>query len=741
MSFFTELKRRNVVRVGIAYVIGSWLLLQLTEVLSELLNLPDSIGPVVVAAVAIGLPIVLFATWAFELTPEGVKKESDVDRSQSIASSTGKKLNTATIVMLALAVTYLLFDKFSGERPDVASTPSAEVADDVSAQDLVSAPDAPAEINRRSIAVLPFENRSRLEDDEFFVGGIHDDLLTTLARISSLKVISRTSVNAYKDTEKTTPQIAEELGVATILEGAVQRSGNTVRINVQLIDARTDEHLWAEIFDRELTAENLFAIQSEISQKIADALEATLTDAERDGINTIATDNLEAYEAFIRGRQLNALRTTTNVEKALSEFKRAVELDPDFALGWVGIAESYILLSDGRSLTEAEASPMIEHAVERALAINDRLGEAYASLGMLMRIKNEHGAAEEAYQKAIELNPNYATAYQWYANFLSDYPLRAREQLHLIEKAAELDPRSAIMGSTLASVYREHGRYSLAEYQFLKVIDLKPDFSIALIQYASLLEETGRLDQALKYLQMAVDAAPRSPWPFINQSQIYAHLGEFDKAEEKMSKASDFMVDHAIFGSYVTWLKLTKGNDAAAREAMNLGLSNSEGVPGNFYAFEAVLLGDYDRARELYIRTEPGWLEPNKWDGLIQRYKSIGCTFAWLLLESGDEEKGKALLRQTTAYLTEDLPAAIEHAEIYNPDFCYLTDGDTERAYAVIERLIDHKHKPWFHVRARLPMFDLIRHEDRFQALLARHHEYLEEQRVLVSQLDPELGS
>ena len=247
------------------------------EVLSELLNLPEEVGPVVVAIVAIGFPLALFFAWAFELTPEGIKRENEVDRSQSITPQTGQKLNIAIIVLLVVAVGYLLFDKFSGDRPESASTPAAEVTEVAEAMEAASAPDSEPTDERPSIAVIPFVNRSRLEEDEFFVDGVHDDLLTNLARIGSLKVISRTSVLRYRDTETPIPEIAEELGVATIMEGAVQRAGDTVRINVQLIDAATDEHLWAEIYDREMTAENLFAIQSEISRAIADALQATLT--------------------------------------------------------------------------------------------------------------------------------------------------------------------------------------------------------------------------------------------------------------------------------------------------------------------------------------------------------------------------------------------------------------------------------------------------------------------------------
>jgi len=224
MSFFKELKRRNVVRVGIAYIIGGWLLLQLTDVLSELLKLPEDFGPIVVAIVAIGFPIALFFAWAFELTPEGVKREKDIDRSQSITPQTGKKLNSTILVLMALVIGYLLYDKFSvgemGSEP-ISQEPTAQATDAGNEKRDPTPAEAEPVIKRQSIAVLPFANRSNREEDQFFTDGIHDDLLTTIARIGSMKVISRTSVMEYKGTTKKIPQIAKELGVANILEGGI----------------------------------------------------------------------------------------------------------------------------------------------------------------------------------------------------------------------------------------------------------------------------------------------------------------------------------------------------------------------------------------------------------------------------------------------------------------------------------------------------------------------------------------
>ncbi|MDH4021337.1 MAG: hypothetical protein OEU84_17225, partial [Xanthomonadales bacterium] len=245
MSLFNELKRRNVFRVGVAYLVGAWLLIQVSDIVIDNIGAPPIVLQIIFLALGIGFFVSLFVAWAFELTPEGVKRERDVDRSQSITPQTGKKLNNTILLMMALAIAYLLFDKFSapaqpgsnhfsqqtsGQTTDPneksALTPAEAIAQ--------ASNEAEPAISRQSIAVLPFDNRSRNVDDEYFTEGIHDDLLTSLARIASLKVISRTSVNQYKETEKTIPQIAEELGVATVMEGAVQRSGSTVRINVQL---------------------------------------------------------------------------------------------------------------------------------------------------------------------------------------------------------------------------------------------------------------------------------------------------------------------------------------------------------------------------------------------------------------------------------------------------------------------------------------------------------------------------
>ena len=257
---------------------------------------------------------------------------------------------------------------------------------------------------------------------------MHDDLLTTLAKIGSMKVISRTSVMEYRDTTKKIPDIARELGVANILEGGVQRAGNQVRINVQLIDAATDEHLWAEIYDRELTAENLFAIQSEISKAIADALHATLSPEEVDRIDAVPTQSLDALDHYLRGRKYMATRNVVDLERATQEFLKAVEIDPDFALAWVGVADSHALLSGYKAVPLGTFDNIRDEAINKALEIDPQLGEAYASLGSLLVHRGDYAGAEAAYDKAIEFTPNYSTAYHWHSDLLIGDPARGRRR-------------------------------------------------------------------------------------------------------------------------------------------------------------------------------------------------------------------------------------------------------------------------------------------------------------------------
>ena len=441
MSFFEELKRRNVFRVAIAYIILSWLMAQVAELLLDTFGSPDWVLKTLLALFLVGFPFALFFAWAFEMTPEGIKKEKDVDRSQSITPQTGHKLDRTIIAVLVLALGYFAWDKFAVEpTPEPASELVIEEHADV-------VPVEPALPDDKSIAVLPFANRSTNEEDEFFTTGIHDDLLTQLAQISSLRVISRTSVVQFKNTSKSIREIAELLGVSTILEGGVQRAGNQVRINMQLIDASTDAHLWAQTYDRELTANNIFAIQSEIASAVTLAMRATLSPEEQSRMADVPTQNMEALEEYFKGRAEMDQRTLPSIESARMRFEHARQLDPGFALALAGEAQAIMMLSDSGSsygdIPQVETNAMARPLLESALQLTPNDPQVLAVYGLLEGNEDNASAALEYYARSLALNPSSGEVLNWNRMALWGAG-RMKESLETNMRMIEVDPMSMI---------------------------------------------------------------------------------------------------------------------------------------------------------------------------------------------------------------------------------------------------------------------------------------------------------
>jgi len=742
VSFFEELKRRNVFKVGVAYLVGAWILVQVADILFENIGTPGWVMQTMLVFLGIGFFVALFFAWAFEMTPEGIKLEKDVDRSQSITPQTGKKLNNAIFVLMALAIVYLLFDKFSG--PETASTPTVSTAASSSEPDAAPAGETEPEISRQSIAVLPFDNRSRNADDEYFTEGIHDDLLTNLARIASLKVISRTSVNQYKGTEKTIPVIAEELGVATVMEGAVQRSGDTVRINVQLIDAKTDEHLWAEIFDRELTANNLFVIQSEISQKIADALEAELSPEETQRINDFPTQSMEAYNAYLRGRQLLPQRNAEDLEQAMALFEQAVEIDPEFALAWVSIAESAALLEAHGSLKPDTAHQIMEPAIGRALDINPQLGEAYVSQGLLFEELRQFEKAESAYKRAIELSPNYPTAYHWYSILLGETNNRVQEAYELLRKADELDPLSPIIRQNIADVYSRMGRFSEAESEFKQLIAANPDFSAAMVNIGFVLyaRDLGQLDEAIVLAQKSHQVDPGKMGNLVVEYFYWLGLGDEEKAQSVYQQMEELDAESLWLPRARAQMALNQGRYEAAKEQA-MFLSNSSDTPSAQWQAGMIFAraGDYDRARGYILRVEPRYLDRMQWPTVLNEGDDDACIVGLTLARTGDETLGHDLQAFAANYWEQTAPVYIQHADRYPSFECHAYLGDVEKSLDALETSLAHKHAlmGWLSMAAN-PALRLLHEEPRFKAMDQQARAELSRQRENLARIEAEAG-
>lgn len=364
----------------------------------------------------------------------------------------------------------------------------------------------PVSINSKSIAVLPFENLSGNPENAYFVDGIQEEILTRLSRIADLKVISRTSTQRYKSAPANLREIAEQLGVAHILEGSVQRAADQVRVNVQLIQAQNDSHLWADNYDRKLN--DVFAVESEIAGKIADTLKAKLTNSEQHAIVARPTENTEAHELYLRGRYLWEKRTAEDLQRAIEHFEGAIGRDPGYARAYAGIADCYAVLPAFSKLSYKECHRKAREAAEQALKLDNDLAEAHASRAILLLDESKFQEAAREYQRAIELDPNYATAYYWngYTVFL---PLgKFDEAILQIKKALQLDPLSAVINTNLGYTYYLARRNPDAIVQLHQIIEIYPRFSYAHGILALALEKRGDIAAALSEAQKANELTP-----------------------------------------------------------------------------------------------------------------------------------------------------------------------------------------------------------------------------------------
>ncbi len=449
-SLIRELRRRNVFRVGVLYLVAGWFLLQVADVLFGLLEVPGWGLRLVLGLLILGFPLVLVFAWVFELTPEGIKRESEIDRSQSITAATGNKLNIAIVSLLAAAVTLLALELLDDDdrraREGVGSVRQASQVSTDTHED-----------RRQSIAVLPFVNMSGDPDNEYFSDGISEELLNVLVKVDGLTVASRTSSFAFKGKDVSVPDIAGQLKVDHVLEGSVRKAGNTVRITAQLIDVRSDRHIWSETYDREL--EDVFAIQDDISLRIVEALKIALGAETATAMSTAGhpTDNLDAYELYLQGRYFWQRRGGDNIRKAIALFEQAIEIDPVFARAWSSLAAAYITLPVYTGQGEEPYFKRAEEAARKALDFDDSLAEAYAVLGDVTRLEFRWAEAESYYLAAVEREPRDATSRLWYGEFLTQVG-RFEDATEQSELAYRLDPLSPGANTNLAGNYAILGR-------------------------------------------------------------------------------------------------------------------------------------------------------------------------------------------------------------------------------------------------------------------------------------------
>ena len=626
-SLIQELKRRNVFRVAAIYVIVSWLLMQIGDVMFPALLLPEWTTTMLVAFLLLGFPIAVILAWAYEVTPEGVKRTKDIEPGESITHTTGRKIDFIIIAVLAVAVVFLIAKVW--------------FEDDTAPPGIASIPD-------KSIAVLPFANISAAEENaEFFAAGVHDELLTLLSRIGGIKVISRTSVENLDD-GLGIPEIGALLGVATVLEGQVQRAGNRLRIHVQLIDAVKEDHLWATTYDRELTAENVFEVQSDIAKTIADALHVQLSDSDEALLEAVPTENTQALNRYLLGWQLSFRNTFESLRQAERYFQEATELDPGYAQAWAAIAYNRNQMLLTGSIDAQEYIAVAEPAISRALELDDRLPEAQTQLAVLHWRSGDFAVAQASFKSALERFPEDSTSLLAYGRYLR-MTGRPFEAIPVLERALQNDPLSVQILSNLgkSAMYIGYPEKSI-EYS-KQILEIDPSSSYG---YTGLLQAyawMGRYDLEWPWIIKAitVDPADFEAWAHIGLSAN--ELGDADLADRYLNRALELgPMEPATLKCIALVLSQRGQYDealAVARKALAGDLDNRWGSDQVFLRLvrdDALRTGSFDEALTWYRARHPELFR----DGLEITIDNVNAAadLALLLQRAGEADNADTLI-------------------------------------------------------------------------------------------------
>ena len=534
MSLYHELKRRNVLRVAIAYLAGSWLLIEVTETIFPLFGFDDTLARIVVILLAIGFPLFLLFSWVFEITPEGLKKEKDIDRAASLTHKTGKQLDRIIIVLLALALGYFALDKFV-LGPARVSDLVEETAQQARSEALVES------YGDKSIAVLPFVNMSDDAGNEYFSDGISEELLNLLAKIPELRVISRSSAFSFKGKDIKVADLARELNVAHILEGSVRKAGNLVRITVQLIEARSDTHLWSETYDR--TLDDIFTIQDEIAAEVVTQLKVRLLGA----LPTVEETDPKAYALYLQARHLVNQLTPESMARAVMLYQQALAISPDYAAAWTGLSIMYTHQVDvGLGLYD-DGYNLAREAAEKALAVNPEYAPGHARLGWITMIHDgDLAAAARYYDRALALAPPDSDFLNG-AAFLAQCLGQLDVAIALGEYLVSLDPVNPTGYFRLGWIYRFAGRLDDTIASFRTLLSLSPGYISGQYQIGVALLLKGDLQAALG----AMEAESSEHYRVRGLAMVYHALGRAAESNDALTRLIEKYSNKAFTIAYV----------------------------------------------------------------------------------------------------------------------------------------------------------------------------------------------
>lgn len=531
--FWEELKRRKVFRVVIVYAAAAYVILELVSIIAEPFGLPDWTLKLVFLLLCIGLIISMILSWIYDVTPEGVKKtkpvrETTEQQKETPSRTTGWKI--ATYVSIVVIIGLFIMNLIGHNK-------TVEVDTDL----------------EKSIAVLPFKNMSDGQENEHLGDALTDEIIMQLYKIDTFEVRSRTSIMQYKKTEKSSPLIGEELNVNYLLEGSVQRYGEQVRIRIQLIHASTDNHIWGEIYDQEW--ENILDIQINVAKQVAKQLQTVLSPEEVKQIENRPTENTEAYNLYLKGRWFWNKWTDEDIKKGMAYFRQAINMDPNYAIAYAGLAEAYNTLSFYGQLHPDESYPKARELAIKALEIDNTLSEAHVALGFIKAYYDwDWNGGEQKFRKAIALDPGNVTAHHLYAYFLVTQ-VRYDEAFKEIEKALSLDPLNLITNRTLGDFYYHRREYDKAERQLNKTLEMNTAFNFTHAYLGLVYLQKSLCEKALTELQNEIELKQGTAdialaW----KGYAYAICGNKEEGYKILDTLQSRAKIRHIPPSYFTWI-------------------------------------------------------------------------------------------------------------------------------------------------------------------------------------------
>ena len=621
-GFFAELGRRNVVRMGALYAVGGWLTLQVADVLFGALSLPEWSLRMVLGMLILGFPVVLIFAWVYEMTPEGLKRESDVDRSASVTPYTAKKLNGAIISVLAVALVFSVGERYLGDHdtPDssgqIADASSAVSELDETSQ--ISSVSSFAEQEAPSIAVLPFVNMSDSKDTEYFSDGLSEELLNVLAQVPGLRVAARTSSFQFKGKTGDVADIAKQLRVSTVLEGSVRRSGDRVRITAQLIKASDGYHLWSSTFDRQLL--DVFAIQDEIAKKVVESLRITLLGEQEQALTAGRTKDFEAYNQYLMARQLQAQGSYGSLARAVELYQQVLARDPDYRDAQAALVETYLDQAWTGQISNAELQVRARPVLAQVLRLDSERG-----------IQRGDVLEFESMLQIVELASDVRPRSEW---------IRAEESIKAeMQRAISLSPNNVKVLLRLANLDIRAGELDVAKSLLGKARQLDPLSLDVAYGYVRLYRETMEFDKAVEETRRMQEISPGSPVGYWREAQIQGQRGDFYSAIRATEKSWQLDPDDYEIPTSLSSFYLDMGDVERAIPWVETAMAMAPEAPTTFIARLELATAQGDQALAIALSRE--FMDKSLENRLGSEF-IVGATLAW------------------DAYRREDYPSALD---------------------------------------------------------------------------------